>query len=144
MTRNSFPSMLERDLIMSLSNAASATSNGTNSVSPIVFGTTSNAVGSAPLARTKDQEPNSNHSAADGQTADRRATDGFVDRRRKGGGRDQGERRQFGSSHEGLSEAGRELAMAIDQYKLEHHRRYITCDEMLMVLRTLGYSKPLT
>lgn len=66
----------------------------------------------------------------------------FVDRRRSGGSRTQGERRQFGSSHEGLSEAGRELALAIDQYKLQRHRRYITCDEMLLVLSQLGYAKP--
>ncbi|OUT57437.1 MAG: hypothetical protein CBB71_16010 [Rhodopirellula sp. TMED11] len=52
------------------------------------------------------------------------------------------ERRQFGSSYQGLSEDGRELALAIDQYKMEHHRRYITCDEMLMVINSLGYSKP--
>ena len=51
------------------------------------------------------------------------------------------ERRQFGSSHSGLSEAGRELALAIDEYKIQHHRRYLTCDEMLTVLSALGYSK---
>ena len=51
------------------------------------------------------------------------------------------ERRQFGSSHAGLSDQGRELAAAIDAYKLEHHRRYITCDEMLVVLGALGYAQ---
>ena len=65
----------------------------------------------------------------------------FVDRRQQGGSKGAGERRQFGSSHDGLSEAGRELALAIDQYKLQHHRRYITCDEMLHVITSLGYSK---
>lgn len=65
----------------------------------------------------------------------------FVDRRRQDGAQGGSERRQFGSSHEGLSEAGRELALAIDQYKLQHHRRYITCDEMLHVISSLGYSK---
>ncbi|QDT58495.1 hypothetical protein SV7mr_09880 [Stieleria bergensis] len=67
----------------------------------------------------------------------------FVDRRRANS-RSLGsnERRQFGSSYQGLSEDGRELALAIDQYKMEHHRRYITCDEMLMVINSLGYSKP--
>ncbi len=65
----------------------------------------------------------------------------FVERRRGPGSRGTGERRQFGSSHEGLSEAGRELALAIDRYKLQHHRRYLTCDEMLLVLSNLGYSK---
>lgn len=65
----------------------------------------------------------------------------FVDRRRQGRSQGTAERRQFGSSHEGLSDAGRELALAIDQYKLQHHRRYITCDEMLLVITRLGYSK---
>lgn len=65
----------------------------------------------------------------------------FVDRRSPQPPRQTGERRQFGSSHAGLSEAGRELAVAIDQYKLEHHRRYITCDEMLGVLEQLGYRR---
>ena len=51
------------------------------------------------------------------------------------------ERRQFGSSHAGLSKAGRELALAIDQYKVQQHRRYLTCDEMLTVLSSLGYVK---
>ncbi|EMI17005.1 hypothetical protein RMSM_06096 [Rhodopirellula maiorica SM1] len=69
------------------------------------------------------------------------ASDAFVDRRAKDAAKPRGERRQFGSSHSGLSEEGRQLAIAIDQYKLEHHRRYITCDEMLMVIGTLGYSK---
>ncbi|OYP29827.1 hypothetical protein [Rhodopirellula sp. MGV] len=66
---------------------------------------------------------------------------GFVDRRKQGGSRVTGERRQFGSSHSGLSQAGRELALAIDQYKLQNHRRYITCDEMLHVISQLGYHK---
>lgn len=51
------------------------------------------------------------------------------------------ERRQFGSSHAELSDDGRELALAIDRYKVAHHRRYLTCDEMLMVLSKLGYAK---
>ncbi len=41
----------------------------------------------------------------------------------------------------GLSDEGRELALAIDQYKVQHHRRYLTCDEMLSVLTDLGYEK---
>ncbi|MEO9590021.1 hypothetical protein [Rhodopirellula bahusiensis] len=66
------------------------------------------------------------------------------DRRRNRDSSDGGfprERRQFGSSHADLSEDGCELAAAIDQYKMKHHRRYITCDEMLIVMRELGYSK---
>jgi hypothetical protein len=64
-----------------------------------------------------------------------------VDRRTGAGQPGSRERRQFGSSHYGLSENGRELALAIDQYKVRHHRRYITCDEMLAVLTSLGYRK---
>ncbi len=66
----------------------------------------------------------------------------FVDRRTAApAGQQQAERRQFGSSHSGLSPAGRELAVAIDEYKVQHHRRYLTCDEMLSVITTLGYKK---
>ena len=66
----------------------------------------------------------------------------FVDRRKGGdSGNNRTERRQFGSSHIGLSDDGRELALASDQYKVQHHRRYLTCDEMLQVLTSLGYSK---
>ncbi|MGB7326305.1 MAG: hypothetical protein WBD31_15635 [Rubripirellula sp.] len=70
------------------------------------------------------------------------SSDSFVDRRTLASnvpGRS--ERRQFGSSHVGLTDNGRELALAIDQYKIEHHRRYLTCDEMLDVMTSLGYSK---
>ena len=67
---------------------------------------------------------------------------GFVDRRGSAGAESgRLERRQFGSSHAELSEAGRELALAIDRYKVTHHRRYLTCDEMLRVLTDLGYAK---
>lgn len=51
------------------------------------------------------------------------------------------ERRQFGNSHEGLSPEAKELAQAIDQYKLTHRRRFITYEEMLFVLKGLGYQK---
>ena len=49
------------------------------------------------------------------------------------------ERRQFSNSHEGLSPEAAELAQAIDQYKLLHRRRFITFEEMLSVVRSLGY-----
>lgn len=51
------------------------------------------------------------------------------------------ERRQFVNSHEELSEEALELARAIDQYKLVHRRRFITFEEMLSVLQSLGYHK---
>ncbi len=80
--------------------------------------------------------PNSVHPSAEAPEAN------FVDRREAAGGQTgRPERRQFGSSHAGLSEAGRELALAIDAYKVQNHRRYLTCDEMLKVLSSLGYAK---
>jgi hypothetical protein len=51
------------------------------------------------------------------------------------------ERRQFGNSHEDLSPDAAELAQAIDQYKLRHRRRFITFEEMLSVVKSLGYSR---
>jgi len=51
------------------------------------------------------------------------------------------ERRQFANSHDGLSPEGQELAVAIDSYKLHHRRRFITCDEILNVVKSLGYHK---
>jgi hypothetical protein len=51
------------------------------------------------------------------------------------------ERRQFGNSHEELSPDAAELAHAIDQYKLHHRRRFITFEEMLAVVKTLGYRR---
>ncbi len=51
------------------------------------------------------------------------------------------ERRQFTNSHEGLSPAAHELAVAIDEYKSVHRRRFITYEEMLNVIQSLGYAK---
>ena len=51
------------------------------------------------------------------------------------------ERRQFANSHGDLSPEARELALAIDEYKLRHRRRFITYEEMLTVIRTLGYRR---
>lgn len=68
----------------------------------------------------------------------------FVDRRRSsvGGGDTQiAERRQFTNSHSELSPAARELAIAIDRYKLEQRRRFITYEEMLSIFLSLGYDK---
>ena len=53
------------------------------------------------------------------------------------------ERRQFANSHDDLSPDARELAMAIDGYKLRHRRRFITFEEMLSVIKSLGYRKGL-
>lgn len=51
------------------------------------------------------------------------------------------ERRQFANSHDELSPDAKELAIAIDNYKLEHRRRFITFEEMLHVIQMLGYHK---
>ena len=51
------------------------------------------------------------------------------------------ERRQFSDARENLSPDAAELGAAIDQYKLVHRRRYITYEEMLSVIKSLGYSK---
>jgi len=51
------------------------------------------------------------------------------------------ERRQFTNSHEELSADARELALAIDGYKMRHRRRFINSEEMLAVIQSLGYHK---
>ena len=51
------------------------------------------------------------------------------------------ERRQFTNSHEGLSPEALDLARAIDGYKLCHRRRFITYEEMLSVIKSLGYQR---
>jgi len=67
----------------------------------------------------------------------------FVDRRAydPGIGRPSQERRQFNNSHDELSPEARDLALAIDEYKLIHRRRFITFEEMLGVVKSLGYHK---
>ena len=92
----------------------------------------------------------SSHSAGDSQQSNSHvgnalsnaaAPQPIVDRRVSRSSSTGYERRQFGSSHANLSPAAAELAIAIDQYKLEHRRRYITCEEMLMVITKLGYRR---
>jgi hypothetical protein len=67
----------------------------------------------------------------------------FIDRRN--GSTSQGpagrERRQFSNNYDSLSDEARALALAIDQYKLDHRRRFITYEEMLTIMKQLGYSK---
>ena len=71
------------------------------------------------------------------------ARDTFVDRRGydAAGQNLASERRQFTNSHEDLSPDAQELAQAIDGYKLRHRRRFITHEEMLSVITSLGYHK---
>ena len=67
----------------------------------------------------------------------------FVDRRttRPSGLNLIRERRQFTNSHLELSPDATELAHAIDGYKLRHRRRFITFEEMLSVIKSLGYHR---
>ncbi len=65
----------------------------------------------------------------------------FVDRRSNDTVPCHGERRQFANNYDALSPAARELAQAIDRYKVRHRRRFITYEEMLDVVQTLGYHK---
>lgn len=67
----------------------------------------------------------------------------FVDRRNPHGGNHPaiGERRQFGGTHPGLSPEAEEFAIAIDDYKLRHRRRFIDYEEILAVLKGLGYHR---
>jgi hypothetical protein len=51
------------------------------------------------------------------------------------------ERRQFTNSHDDLTPEARDLAQAIDSYKLMHRRRFITYEEMLAVMKSLGYKR---
>lgn len=51
------------------------------------------------------------------------------------------ERRQFANSHDHLSSEAAEMARAIDQYKLQHRRRFVNFEEMLSIFKSLGYHK---
>jgi hypothetical protein len=70
-------------------------------------------------------------------------THSFVERREHGTREHLpvGERRQFANSHEELSPEAAELARAIDEYKLRHRRRFITYEETLGVVKSLGYHR---
>ena len=69
--------------------------------------------------------------------------DTFVDRRVSfnPGEQPAHERRQFANSHDELSPDAAELARAIDGYKMRHRRRFITFEEMLSVMKSLGYRR---
>ena len=71
------------------------------------------------------------------------STESFVDRRGplQIGGEPLFERRQFANSYDELSPDAAELARAIDGYKVQHRRRFVTFEEMLSVIKSLGYSK---
>jgi hypothetical protein len=71
------------------------------------------------------------------------APESFVDRRSpvEPGGEPLFERRQFANSYDELSPDAADLARAIDGYKVQHRRRFITFEEMLAVIKSLGYSR---
>lgn len=51
------------------------------------------------------------------------------------------ERRQFTNSMSEYSHEAAEIGKAVDQYKLMHRRRFIDYEELLQVIKDLGYSK---
>ena len=51
------------------------------------------------------------------------------------------ERRQFANTYDELSPDAAELARAIDGYKVQHRRRFITFEEMIAVIKSLGYKR---
>ncbi len=67
----------------------------------------------------------------------------FVDRRKSGGpsGAPGVERRQFQDGTRSTNPEVAELANAIDKYKIENRRRFITFDEIYQVMVSLGYHK---
>ena len=52
------------------------------------------------------------------------------------------DRRQFGASHDTGRPEVDELAAAVDLYKLENRRRFITYAELYDVMIGLGYERP--
>lgn len=87
--------------------------------------------------------PGFNSTAVPARTPNAEQTPGFIDRRapRPAGTSTGRERRQFANSYDDLSPDAAELAVAIDQYKLQHRRRFINFEEMLSIMKSLGYSK---
>jgi len=72
------------------------------------------------------------------------STTSFVDRRNSSSTPSEKpaiERRQFTNSHDELSRPAKELAVAVDQYKLRNKRRFITYEELHSVITSLGYTQ---
>ena len=51
------------------------------------------------------------------------------------------ERRQFQDGNRSSRPAVAEFADAVDEYKVSHHRRFITFEELFDVMTSLGYHK---
>jgi len=79
----------------------------------------------------------------DATQADSPRTQEFEDRRNALVRRDTPglERRQFSDNHDSLSTDAAELGRAVDQYKLQNRRRYVSYEELLAIVKSLGYSK---
>lgn len=77
------------------------------------------------------------------ELAEQEAEKPFVERRQNRTGETYGgrEHRQFVDSYEGLSPEARQFADAVDGYKLRHRRRFISYEELLDVVRELGYHR---
>jgi len=66
----------------------------------------------------------------------------FVDRRAARGADDMKvERRQFKDGNRSVRPEVAEFADAVDEYKISHHRRFITFEELFDVMTSLGYHK---
>src|SRR5262245_52649197 len=69
--------------------------------------------------------------------------DTFIDRRgpNHAGTEPLFERRQFANSYDELSPDAAGLARALEGYKVQHRRRFVTYEEILSVIKSLGYSR---
>ena len=66
---------------------------------------------------------------------------GFVERRQGDQGSGGRERRQFRDGNRSARPEVAELADAVDNYKMDNRRRFITFEELLDVMQGLGYHK---
>jgi hypothetical protein len=67
----------------------------------------------------------------------------FVERRQRdfGAAPSGAERRQFRDGDRSARPEVSELANAVDDYKIAHHRRFITFEELFDVMTSIGYHK---
>ena len=67
----------------------------------------------------------------------------FVERRQRdvGSASTGSERRQFRDGDRSARPEVAELANAVDDYKIAHHRRFITFEELFDVMTSIGYHK---
>jgi len=66
---------------------------------------------------------------------------GFVNRRESDNGAGGRERRQFRDGNRSARPEVAELADAVDTYKLDNRRRFITFEELFDLMQGLGYHK---